>query len=212
MKPKPKYIIGIDEVGRGPLAGPVTVAAVAVTVNYKLQKPNSKLRDSKKLSAKQRELWFDYIKKNKKLFYAISSVSPRTIDKINISKAANLAATRALKRLLMKHRLPRKKIKIFLDGGLYINKFQITKSKCQTNYKIQTIIKGDEKIPAIALASIVAKVTRDRKMRKLHKKYPKYGFNKHKGYGTKKHIKAIKKHDLTDIHRKTFSKKFRMIK
>ncbi|MBU2263185.1 ribonuclease HII [Patescibacteria group bacterium] len=206
MKPKPKYIIGIDEVGRGPLAGPVTVAAVAVTVNYKLQKPNSKLRDSKKLSAKQRELWFDYIKKNKKLFYAISSVSPRTIDKINISKAANLAATRALRRLLMKHRLPRNKIKIFLDGGLKI------KQPLSTFYDPHTIIKGDEKIPAIALASIVAKVTRDRKMRKLHKKYPKYGFNKHKGYGTKKHIKAIKKHDLTDIHRKTFSKKFRMIK
>ena len=207
---KPKYIIGIDEVGRGPLAGPVTVTALAVPANYKLQKPNSKLRDSKKLSAKQRELWFDYIKKNKKLFYAISSVSPRTIDKINISKAANLAATRALRRLLMKHRLPRNKIKIFLDGGLKIK--QPLSTFLSTFYNPHTIIKGDEKIPAIALASIVAKVTRDRKMRKLHKKYPKYGFNKHKGYGTKKHIKAIKKHDLTDIHRKTFSKKFRMIK
>jgi len=207
---KPKYIIGIDEVGRGPLAGPVTVAAIAIRQNTKYKIQNTKLRDSKKLSEKQREIWFKFIKKNFK--YAVASVSPRTIDKINISKAANLAATRALKRLLMKHRLPRKKIKIFLDGGLYINKFQITKSKCQTNYKIQTIIKGDEKVPAIALASIVAKVTRDKRMKKLHKKYPKYGFNKHKGYGTKKHIKAIKKHDLTDIHRKTFSKKFRMIK
>lgn len=193
---KPKYIIGIDEVGRGPLAGPVTVAAVATTGNFK----NLKLRDSKKLSERQRETWFKYIKK--KFKYAVASVSPRTIDKINISKAANLAATRALRRLLMKRKFPLNKTKIFLDGGLKI------KEPLSTFYNPRTIIKGDEKVPAIALASIVAKVTRDKRMKKLHKKYPKYRFNKNKGYGTKKHIKAIKKHGPIDIHRSTFTNKF----
>ena len=197
---KLKYIIGIDEVGRGPLAGPITVAAVAARQDTRYKIQDTKLRDSKKLSEKQRELWFEFIKKNLK--YSIANVSHGVIDKINITQAANLAASRCLKKLLMKQR---GRVKIFCDGGIF-PKIQ------NTRYKIQIIIRGDEKIPAIALASIVAKVTRDKKMRKLHKKYPKYGFNKHKGYGTKKHIKAIKKHSLTDIHRKTFSKKFRMIK
>lgn len=199
---KLKYIIGIDEVGRGPLAGPVTVAAVSVPRGSSFKIHDLRLRDSKKLSARQREIWFDYIKKNKKIFYAIANVSPKIIDKINISQAANLAATRALKKLLMKQKLPRNKIKIFLDGGLKI------KEPLSTFYNPRTIIKGDEKIPAIAMASIVAKVTRDKKMARLHKKYPRYGFDKHKGYGTKKHIKALKKHGLSDIHRQTFSKKF----
>lgn len=197
---KPKYIIGIDEVGRGPLAGPVTVTALLMPRELRIKNNALRLRDSKKLSARQREIWFDYIKKNKKIFYAIASVSPKIIDKINISRAANLAATRALKKLIMKQKFPPRRTKIFCDGGLY------PKIR-DTRYKTQTIVRGDEKIPAIAMASIVAKVTRDKKMKRLHKKYPRYGFDKHKGYGTKKHIGAIKKHGLSDIHRQTFSKK-----
>ncbi|MEK7163030.1 MAG: ribonuclease HII [Patescibacteria group bacterium] len=209
MTKKIKYIIGIDEVGRGPLAGPVTVAAVAVTVNSKFRIKNAKLKlkDSKKLLPKQREEWFYFIKQQK-ISFAIASVSPKIIDKINISNAANLAATRAVKKLLISNQqLIINSCKIFLDGGLYLNKnirvYPLLK-KFNPFLSASTIIKGDEKIPAISLASIVAKVARDRMMMNIHKKYPRYGFDKHKGYGTKQHIKMIKKYGLSPIHRKSF--------
>ena len=208
---KSKYIIGIDEVGRGALAGNVTVAAVLLP--RKSQIPNSKLqtnskfkilnsklklRDSKKLTPKQREIWFEYLKNELRLPYAVASVSPKIIDKINISKAANLAAGKAFSLLIKNSGLRIKNCEVFLDGGLYIQ-----------NLKFKIIIRGDEKIPAISLASIIAKVSRDRQMINLHKKYPKYGFEKHKGYGTKKHFKAIRKHGPSKIHRLTFLKKMR---
>ena len=201
-----KYVIGIDEVGRGALAGPVTVAALALPRKFihfirqlaeadKSKKLKTPLRDSKKLSSKQREVWFDFIKKQK-IPYAIASVSPKIIDKINISNAANLAASRALKKLLTNNRqLITNNCEIFLDGGLYVKNFKL---------KTKTIIKGDEKIPAISLASIVAKVSRDKYMRNLHKKYPRYDFINNVGYGTKKHMKAIKKYGLSFVHRRTF--------
>ncbi len=222
MMKKLRYIIGIDEVGRGALAGPVTVAAVAITVNPKPKirnpKPKLKLRDSKKLSPRQREIWFQWIKEHSNIlenigmFFTTAKVSPKVIDRINISNAANLAATRALSKLvkyftIVKY-LTKSKVEVFLDGGLYINKPTTNNSRPTTkNYKIKTITKGDEKIPAIMLASIIAKVTRDRMMVKLHKKYPKYNFDRHKGYGTKKHIKAIRKHGPTKVHRLAFLKK-----
>ena len=214
---KQKYIIGIDEVGRGALAGNVTVAAVAIAANSKFNPPaggqNSKLKlkDSKKLTPKQRETWFKWIKNYRHksaICYAVANVSPKAIDKINISKAANLAATKAFNKLVLKFNKSTslKGSTIFLDGGLYLN----TKHKIQdTRYKIQTIIRGDEKIPAISLASNVAKVSRDRQMKNLHKKYPQYGFKNHKGYGTKWHFRAIKKHGPSKIHRLTFLKKMR---
>jgi len=208
---KSKYIIGIDEVGRGALAGNVTVAAVLLPrksqiPNYKLQTNSKfkilnsklKLRDSKKLTPKQREIWFEYLKNELRLPYAVASVSPKIIDKINISKAANLAAGKAFSLLIKNSGLRIKNCEVFLDGGLYIQ-----------NLKFKIIIRGDEKIPAISLASIIAKVSRDRQMINLHKKYPKYGFEKHKGYGTKKHFKAIRKHGPSKIHRLTFLKKMR---
>jgi len=208
---KSKYIIGIDEVGRGALAGNVTVAAVLLPrksqiPNYKLQTDSKfkilnsklKLRDSKKLTPKQREIWFEYLKNELRLPYAVASVSPKIIDKINISKAANLAAGKAFSLLIKNSGLRIKNCEVFLDGGLYIQ-----------NLKFKIIIRGDEKIPAISLASIIAKVSRDRQMINLHKKYPKYGFEKHKGYGTKKHFKAIRKHGPSKIHRLTFLKKMR---
>lgn len=197
-----KYIIGLDEVGRGSLAGPVTVAAVAATVNSKIQISNSKLqlRDSKKLTPRQRDIWFEYIKHNPKIFYAIASVSPKIIDKINISQAANLAASRAFTQLIQKTKLKIQDYKVYLDGGLYLNKLKNKNKKLIT----KTIIKGDEKIPAIALASIAAKVTRDRLMIRLHKKIPVYNFKQHKGYGTKAHFHALKKYGPSSIHHRSF--------
>lgn len=201
------YIIGIDEVGRGPLAGPVVVSALAIPRNYKLQIADSKLflRDSKKLSAKQREAWFGIIKNNPRIFYAVARIYPQKIDAINITSAANLAATKALKKLITNYKLPIASCKTFLDGGLYLQKYLYSEFRILYS---RTIIKGDEKIPVISLASIVAKVTRDKYMVKLHKKYPQYGFNQHKGYGTKAHIEAIKKYGLSDVHRLTFTKKY----
>ena len=190
------------------MAGPVTVAAVAAPAKSKFQIPNSKLRlkDSKKLNAVQREKWFKWIKNHSKIFYAKANVYPKTIDRINISQAANLAATRAVARLLgyrvkgMGYR-----VKVFLDGGLYLVKSLTPKP--YTLYP-RTVVKGDEKFNSIKLASIVAKVSRDRIMRRNHKKFPKYGFDKHVGYGTKSHIRALKKHGICELHRLTFLQNF----
>ncbi len=193
-----KPVIGIDEVGRGALAGPVTVAALALSRNLKSKLP---LRDSKKLSPKQREAWFDFIKKHK-IPYAIASVSPKIIDKINISQAANLAASRAIIKLITK--LPNysiTKCEIYLDGGLYLLKILHSKFYFLNS---RTIIRGDEKIPAISLASIVAKVSRDRMMKKYHKKYPHYDFVHNVGYGVKKHAKSLKKYGPSFVHRRSF--------
>lgn len=187
-----KFIIGIDEVGRGALAGPVVVAAMALPTGFRI-KNKLPLRDSKKLSPRQREIWLQYIKKSA-LSYRIASVSPKIVDKINVSQAANLAATRAFGKLIKNV----DNYKVYLDGGLYI------KNSKFKNLKTKTIIKGDEKIPAISLASIVAKVYRDKLMKRLHKKYPRYDFINNVGYGTKKHIKAIKKYSRSSIHRKSF--------
>ncbi|MCL5004689.1 MAG: ribonuclease HII [Patescibacteria group bacterium] len=202
-----KYIIGIDEVGRGCLAGPVTVAATLLNIRppQGLRSCGGRkltLRDSKKLSAKQREAWFDFIKQQK-ISFAVASVSPKIIDKINISQAANLAAKNAVRRLIKNSKLRIQNCKFYLDGGLYLPKSIILNSKfCILNST--TVVKGDEKIPAISFASIVAKVHRDKLMKRLHKKYPRYGFIRNVGYGTKEHIKAIRKFGSSPIHRKSF--------
>ncbi len=199
-----KYIIGIDEVGRGALAGPVVVAAVLLPQNFQFSSASWRtkfkipLRDSKKLTSRQREEWFFYIKKLS-LSYGIASVSPKIIDKINISQAANLAATRAVKALTINNKqLTFNNYKIYLDGGLHLNKVNCKLSN------VKCIIRGDEKIPAISLASIVAKVHRDKLMKRLHKKYPRYNFINNVGYGVKKHIQALRKFGYSPIHRKTF--------
>ena len=191
------YLIGVDEVGRGALAGPVVVGAVAVVTGKRF----SDLRDSKKLTPGARKGWLAYIKNRPEIIYAVGRVYPKKIDKVNISKAANLAATHACLRLFT--RLGRgEEFKVYLDGGLYLNEALITGRGfiCKT----KTIIKGDEKVNAIKLASIVAKVTRDRYMVKLSNTYPKYGFALHKGYGTSHHLKAIKKHGSSVVHRRSF--------
>jgi len=155
------------------------------------------LKDSKKLSEKQREEWFEIIRAERQrgaLDFSVSFVSHIMIDKRGLTWALRIATARSLARLAITPTSA-----IFLDGGL----------SAPDHFKNQrTIIKGDEKISVIALASIVAKVTRDRLMVKLAKKYPQYGFEKHKGYGTKEHYRAISKFGLCPIHRRSFLLKF----
>jgi len=201
-----KSIIGIDEVGRGPLAGKITVCALLLSKEKerKLKKiVSAPLRDSKKLSVFQREEWFKNIKKEK-INFVVSSASEKIIDRMNISRACNLSATRAFFKLIEKTKI--KKVLVIADGSIKINNFPQNK-----NFIFKHFSKADEKIPAVSLASIVAKVTRDAYMVKEDKKYPQYGFKDHKGYGTKKHIKAIKKYGPSKLHRLTFIKKFHKI-
>lgn len=194
-----KYLIGIDEVGRGPLAGPVAVGAVCIYAEHKTK--ISKLfpitRDSKKLSAKAREEWVVRIREAESagfLVTAVSFVTPAAIDKNGIAPSIRTALAKALEGL--EHEVG--ETRVLLDGGLH----------APAQYKNQeTIIKGDEKELAIALASIVAKVTRDKRMVALAKKFPEYGFEKHKGYGTRAHYEALEKHGLTPHHRKSFLKR-----
>ncbi len=200
-----RYVVGIDEVGRGSLAGPVMVAAVILWPTFRLIRNNHlPLRDSKRLSPKQREEWFSYFKNHPCLSYATSRVYPRQIEKINISRAANRAAFRAFSRLSIIYNLKPKTCRIYLDGGLYLGKKEYSPSTSSGRITVKTVIRGDEKIKAIMIASIIAKVHRDRLMKRLAKKYPKYSFEIHKGYGTKRHRLALARHGPSAAHRITF--------
>ncbi|MFZ2831786.1 MAG: ribonuclease HII, partial [Minisyncoccia bacterium] len=188
------YIIGIDEVGRGPLAGPVAVGAVCIRGEHqiKLKKLFPTIKDSKKLSPKKREEWLIKINEVRSegwLEYTVAFVSPGVIDKNGLSYAIRTALEKALNSI--EHNP--KEVKVLLDGGLHAPAEYLNQ---------ETIIKGDEKKLAIALASIVAKVARDKKMIALAKKLSQYGFEKHKGYGTRAHYTAIKKHGISIHHRK----------
>jgi ribonuclease HII len=199
-------VVGIDEVGRGALAGPVVVVAVIIpsVVHF------YKLKDSKKLSARQRELWYAHFLEHPEIIFAVARVYSRQIEKRNISGAANLAALRAYKKLVISRKSKVSRVNIYLDGGLFLKN-----RKWQTaNIKhAQTIVKADEKITAVKIASIIAKVHRDDFMRRLAKKFPEYGLEIHKGYGTKAHRAAIKKHGPSAVHRLTFiAGKYRMEK
>lgn len=195
-----RYIIGLDEVGRGALAGPVTVGAAILPARTKLAAiaGGLPLRDSKKLTPRQREEWVVRLKKAGTVPYAVASVSAKEVDRSNISRAANAAAGKALRKLSARYRVDVKGAKIFLDGGLFLPKGAVRLAS------VQTVVKGDEKISAVSLASIVAKVHRDRLMVRRHENFPQYDFARHKGYGTRAHIRAVKKHGLSAIHRKTF--------
>ena len=202
-----KYIIGIDEVGRGSFAGPVVVAALCLPPRTRFPKYLGALKDSKQLTATAREAWFGYFHHHPNIQYAIAKVHPATIDRINISRAANLAALRAYARLEKLGKLKKKaearsikkKDQIFLDGSLYIKNKIISAA-----YGAKTIIKADKKIPAVAAASIIAKVIRDRLMARMAKRHPGYGFEVHKGYGTVLHQRRLKKLGPSPIHRLTF--------
>ena len=180
-----KCVVGLDEAGRGPLAGPVVAAAVFV--DFDSQKLLNGVNDSKKLSEKQRDFFYKIITGNKNVKWGIGIVSEKIIDRLNILEATKLAMQKAIKNL--------KPDFLLLDGNFKIKSKILQKS----------IIKGDQKVMSIAAASIIAKVTRDRIMQKLHKKYPKYGFDKHKGYGTKLHIKMLEEFGVCPAHRKSFA-------
>ncbi len=179
-----KIIAGVDEVGRGSLIGPVYAAAVILnkSINKKI------LKDSKSLTKSKRKILSKYIKKNST--WSIGKASVKEIEKINILNASLLAMKRAIKKLEKKPTL------ILVDG----NKLPEMK-----NYNLRAIIKGDKKIPSISAASIIAKVSRDKMIMNLGKKYNGYYWDKNYGYGTKQHLKAIKNLGITRQHRKTFS-------
>ena len=177
-------IAGVDEVGRGSLIGPVYAAAVILNKNI-----NKKLlKDSKKLTKNKREILSKYIKKNS--IWGVGKASVKEIEKINILHASLLAMKRAIKKLKKKPTLT------LIDG----NKLPEIK-----NYKLKSVIKGDQKIPSISAASIIAKVTRDKMITKLAKKFKGYKWDQNYGYGTKHHLKAIKDLGITSHHRKKFS-------
>ena len=180
---KKKKIAGVDEVGRGCLAGPVFAAAVIL--NKKINKKD--IIDSKKISFKNRILLSEYIKKNS--IYAVGKANVKEIEKMNILNASLLSMRRALSKLKLKPSIA------YIDGPF---------SPKNINIKCKTIVKGDEKITCIAAASIIAKTARDSFMIKLAKKYPKYSWHKNFGYGTRYHLRSLKKYGITKYHRKKF--------
>ena len=212
-----KKVVCLDEAGRGPLAGPVVAAAVAINPKFKALNPKQiqnskfkfpkrvlnlgfrilslKLRDSKKLSQKKREEFYKLITKSPVIEWAIGRVSEKVIDRINILEATKLAMKRAINNL--KSKIQNSKFKIdflILDGRM----------KLDLPLPQKAIVKADEKVFSCALASILAKVTRDRIMMRYNKKYPRYRFDLHKGYPTKLHRWLLKKYGPCRIHRKSF--------
>lgn len=189
-------VVGLDEAGRGPLAGPVVAAAVFVKPEIKKLNIFKGMRDSKKLSALQREKFYKILIASKYIEWGIGIVSEKVIDKINILEATKLAMEKAICDANMRmHANDTNKINyLLLDGNFKINSIVRQKS----------IVSGDEKVFSCCAAGIIAKVTRDRIMQKMDKKYPQYGFKRHKGYGTKAHFANLKKFGACKIHRKSF--------
>lgn len=177
------YIAGVDEVGRGPLIGPVVTACVILPRDFKCDG----LTDSKKLTEKKREEYFDYIMENA-LSVSVGMMSEKVIDEVNIYEATKLAMYQAINNSKIKPE------HVLIDAMKLEN----------LDMPSTSIIKGDAKSISIAAASVIAKVTRDRMMLELDSEYPMYGFKKHKGYPTKQHVEAIEKYGILDSHRKTF--------
>jgi len=211
------FVAGLDEVGRGPLAGPVCAVAVCVGFSFppckggfrglekninqqiNINPPSpplrkggglSDIRDSKKLSANQREKWFEFLTTHSDVKWGIGIVSEKIIDRINILEATKLAMKRAIESLKIEPDY------LLLDGNFLLDNMSINQ---------KAVVRGDAKIWSCAAASIIAKVTRDRLMLNYHQKFPQYGFDKHKGYGTKQHLSAIKQYGPCAIHRLSFA-------
>ena len=180
----PGLMAGVDEAGRGPLAGPVVAAAVILDDLH----PIAGLNDSKKLTAKRREKLFDEIKA-KALCFSIAEASVQEIDANNILQATLLAMKRAVEGLRLKP------VKVLVDG----NRLPAI------DIRAEAIVQGDALVPAISAASILAKVHRDRLCEQMHARYPQYGFDQHKGYGTAVHLAALQAHGPADCHRLTFA-------
>ncbi|MFA5962265.1 MAG: ribonuclease HII [Parcubacteria group bacterium] len=192
------FVLGIDEAGRGPLAGPV-VASVAAIKDFRSLDLTDKrwnfIRDSKALSEKQREVMFDFIHEH--FYVGVGICDHLTVDRINVLEASFLSMKKALTDLQNQQKdLTRdKKCIVLVDGNKLIPSFSLEQL---------AIVSGDKLVKSIAAASIIAKVTRDRMICEADKIYPEYGFSKHKGYGTKMHMEALKKHGPCPIHRQSF--------
>ena len=208
-----KRVAGLDEAGRGPLAGPVVAAVVMIKMsksNLKSKILNLKsnfkgIKDSKKLTPKKREEFYKLIVKSPFWEWGVGRVSEKVIDKINILEATKLAMVKAVKKL------KRKPDFLILDGNFILPAKALAKAGINKSITQKSIVKADEKVFSCALASILAKVWRDRIMQRYHRKFPGYGFDKHKGYGTKQHFKMLKKYGPSLIHRLTFTPVKKMI-
>jgi ribonuclease HII len=196
-----KYLIGVDEVGRGPLAGPVAVGAFLIPIDFDLSY-FAGVRDSKKLAPHKREWYLKLAEEKVKdgaLLFAVSFVSSEQIDKRGLSYAIKAALQSSLRKLKKRQEFVDEECFVLLDGGL----------KAPSHFKYQqTIIKGDDKEPVISLASVVAKVHRDRQLIRISKKYPEYQFHINKGYGTREHRDQILRHGPCPIHRRSFLRHF----
>jgi len=206
-----KRVAGLDEAGRGPLAGPVVAAALIIRPNIKYKKSKTKIkkkkignltikqfnklgiRDSKKITPREREELYDVLTNHPQIEWATARVSEKVIDRINILEATRLAMKRAVQNLEKKTSKKRAEF-LLLDGRMNID----------LDVPQKSIIGADNKVFSCAAASIVAKVNRDRMMKRYHKKYPHYGFLQHKGYATYLHLKMLKKHSPSPIHRISF--------
>lgn len=187
-----RHIVGIDEAGRGPVAGPVAVGIAVFPKTFDFFELKD-IRDSKKHTAKQRDIIYEYLceKREKgKLNFFVAFTTSRLIDRDGIVLSVKRALARGLRKMNVGA-----DAKVLLDGGLCAPDMFIDQ---------KTIIRGDSTERAISFASIAAKVERDRLMERMAREYPDYGFEKHKGYGTRKHIQAIRHHGLTDLHRRSF--------
>lgn len=219
-----RYSIGIDEVGRGALAGPVLVGAIGVSHAYgeSIQRLFPSVRDSKKMTARAREQVVSSLRSialREHIFFTTARTGQGRIDKENISCAANDAAYRALFRVISSIRAFEKdahvRFDIILDGGLFVkNKAyqrEVLPRRGPCDLTAQTLVRADARFPIVSLASVLAKVTRDTYMDRLDKKYATYGFSKHKGYGTAAHRKALLEWGVSPAHRLTFCRKYSSI-
>lgn len=189
-----EFILGVDEAGRGPLAGPVAVGVVAVPLGFDVLCEFPKVKDSKLLSAQKRELIFTEVERRASrgdLQFVVRFSSHTHIDRFGITNAVQTAVWGGVRELA-----PPSRGIVMLDGLL----------RAPKNYTQRTVVHGDKLVPVIALASVLAKVTRDRTMEQLARLYPEYGFEQHKGYGTQAHYRALRKYGLCDIHRRTYCK------
>ena len=200
-----KFEIGIDEVGRGCLAGPVVVASVLIPTNFKPPKELPTLQDSKKMTAEQREKWVEWVKSGR-INFAVAFITTEEIEKLNISGAANLGAWQSLTDILKD--CPNIEVDIVLDGGLFVKDKNFQEELLKEKEKIssiKTITGADDKFNSVKLASVIAKVLRDEYMQSLSVEYPAFGFESHKGYGTTEHKRAIENNGLIEgVHRKQF--------
>lgn len=187
-------VLGVDEAGRGPLAGPVAVGVVIAEEGFDFLAAFPGLNDSKKLSEKKREALFDLLLVSKEVSFKVKSVDAATIDRVGIAKAVRSSVHAGIRDLAPEPA----EVRVFLDGSL----------SAPEEYEQETVIGGDGLVPAIMLASVAAKVTRDRLMVRLSEEYPEYDFAKHKGYGTKAHQAAIRAFGLCDLHRRSFCRAF----